>query len=272
VGLGSIIASCPPIATPKYFSNTSQSTLGHTAQRMKISVIIPTLREAARIEALLQALENQQHDAVEIIVVDGGSDDGTLRLVQQHTKVLCLEQTPPGTSRQRNAGAQLATGELLVFMDADNLPHPQFLRDVANSFRRWPFAVACPWFIARESLTIRAIYWGFNVLFWLGQSWLRTGSGVCIITPRHVWKSVGGFREDLHLGEDIDFIRRAARRGWHRHLWVPLETSGRRFQRDGVWQLIKFYMRISPLILSGRYERLKSIPYPSAPYDKNMKP
>ncbi len=233
---------------------------------MKVSVVVPTLREAERIDTLLNALEVQSYSPLEIIVIDGSSEDGTAEIVQQHPKVLLMAGAERGTSRQRNAGAEIASGELLIFMDADNNPAPHFVRDVVNSYRRWPFAVACPWFVARESWRIRLIYWGFNLLFWLGQSWVRTGSGVCLITRREVWKTCGGFREDLHLGEDIDFLRRAARYGWHRHLWVGLETSGRRFQREGVGKLIWFYARISPFVMLGLWDKLSTIPYPAAPY------
>jgi glycosyltransferase involved in cell wall biosynthesis len=235
---------------------------------MKVSVIVPTLREAERINSLLIALEAQQYAPLELIVVDGGSEDDTAEIVRRHPKVLLLTDGERGTSRQRNAGAKIASGELLIFMDADNIPSPHFVRDVVNSYRRWPFAVACPWFVARESWGIRLVYWGFNVLFWLGQTWLRTGSGVCLITPRRVWEQCGGFRDDLHLGEDIDFLRRAARYGWHRHLWVGLETSGRRFQRDGVGKLIWFYVRMTPYVILGRWDKLQSLPYPAAPYQK----
>jgi glycosyltransferase involved in cell wall biosynthesis len=224
------------------------------------------LREEERVGNLLHALQAQEYSgAIEIIVVDGKSEDGTLEVVRRFTDVTLLSNER-GTSRQRNAGAQQANGQLLVFMDADCVPGPHFLENVVSSYRRWPFAVACPWFVARESMGIRAIYLVFNLLFWLGQSWLRTGSGVCIVTPRRVFEQVGGFDENLHLAEDIHYIRRASRCGWHRHLVVPLQTSGRRFQQKGVWNLIKFYARITPPLLLGRFESLKKITYEAAPY------
>ncbi len=174
-----------------------------------------------------------------------------------------LEISPAGTARQRNAGGAAAKGELLIFTDADDLPHAQFVSQIARSYRRLPFAVACPWFVARDAgWLVRGIYCAFNWLFFMGQSWLRMGSGVCIVTPRHVFESVGGFDENLHLGEDIRYIRGAAPRfGLHRHLLVPLETSGRRFGQKGAWDLVKFYARITPLLWLGRWDKLKKLPY-----------
>ena len=237
-----------------------------------ISVVIPTLREAERIGDLLHALQAQtfniEYSKPEIIVVDGASEDETQDIVRTFPDVELIVGER-GTSRQRNLGAQKATGELVIWMDADCLPDAQFLSRVARSYQRFPFAVACPWFVAHESLAIRGAYIWFNVLFFLGQSWLRTGSGVCLLAPREVWEKCGGFDESSHLGEDVQFIRRAARFGIHRHLLIPLQTSGRRFQEKGVWQLLWFYARISPSILLGRYHKLRDVKYEAAPYGKS---
>jgi glycosyltransferase involved in cell wall biosynthesis len=232
-----------------------------------ITVVIPTLNEAPRIGTLLRALQ-EQHRGIEYsmcktVVVDGGSSDQTRAIVQQFPDVELLE-SERGVSRQRNLGGRSATSDLVVFMDADCLPSPGFLIQIARSYRRLPFRVACPWFVARESIGVRVAYWFFNVLFFLGQSTLRTGSGVCLLVRREVFEQVGGFDESLHLGEDIHFLRRC---GWpHRHLLVPLQTSGRRFQSEGVWKLMSFYARISPAILLGRYQMLRDVPYEAAPY------
>jgi hypothetical protein len=123
--------------------------------------------------------------------------------------------------------------------------------------------------VAHDSgVTVRAIYFVFNLLFFAGQGWLRMGSGVCLIAPKSIFEKTGGFDESLHLGEDIHFIRRAGRLGLHRHLPVPLETSGRRFGQKGVWPLVKFYARITPLLWLGRWDKLKRTSYEAAPYQE----
>lgn len=234
---------------------------------MNVTVIIPTLNEAARIGALLRALQAQNYAPLEIIVCDGDSDDGTPQIVRQFENVTLLE-CERGTRTQRNYGGNNASGELLIFMDADDLPPRDFAAKIARSYRKFPFAVACPWFVARDSgFLVRAVYFGFNLLFFAGQSSVRMGSGVCLITPKKVFDKVGGFDESLHLGEDIHYIRRASPRfGLHRHLLVPLETSGRRFTQKGAWQLMKFYARITPLLWLGRWDKLKGTAYEAAPY------
>jgi len=234
---------------------------------VKFSVIIPTLNEAGNIGNLLAALQAQEYSGDwEIIVSDGDSDDDTPDIVDSFAGVLLLRGAC-GVSRQRNVGAQSASGELLVFMDADDFPAPDFLQRIAQSYRRFPFAVACPWFVAQDSgFLVRVLYLGFNILFFMGQGWLKTGSGVCLIVQKTVFETIGGFDESLHLGEDVQLIRRAARYGWHRHLCIALKTSGRRFSRKGAWKLMLFYARISPYVLLGQWAELQKFEYQAAPY------
>ncbi len=236
-----------------------------------ISVVIPTLNEGTRIGSLLNALKWQTYAALEIIVCDGHSDDDTVSRTRDTGAMVLRCQR--GTSRQRNEGAHQAKGELLVFLDADDLPSPRFLEGVAKSYRRLPFSIACPWFVAHDSgFLVRAIYFGFNVAFFLGQSTIRTGSGVCLICPREKFLKCGGFHEEMHLGEDIRLIRQLCPRyGLHRHLLVPLETSGRRFENDGIWRLMGFYLLISPLTLLGLWAPLQKLGYKAAPYSAERK-
>jgi hypothetical protein len=136
------------------------------------------------------------------------------------------------------------------------------------AYRRLPFAVACPWFVAYDGgFFTRLCYFFFNVGFFLGQSTLRIGSGVCLICPRRKFLDCGGFDESMHLGEDVRLIRRLCPRyGLHRHLLVPLHTSGRRFEHDGVWKLMWFYTLITPLLVLGLWKPLQKFGYQAAPY------
>src|SRR2546426_909615 len=81
---------------------------------LPMSVIIPALNEAAGIAGCLQSLRSQRPH--QILVVDGGSSDGTVAAAQTADEVLT---TPPGRACQMNAGAARATGDLLVFLHAD---------------------------------------------------------------------------------------------------------------------------------------------------------
>ncbi len=233
------------------------------SSEISVSVVIPTLNEAQRIGGLLEAIKRQNFAGnLEIIVADGQSEDETAAIACQFEGVQVL-QTARGVSRQRNAGAAAATGELLVFFDADDLPGPDFLAQIAASYQKFPFAVACPWLVARDAgLGVRLIYFGFNLGFWLGQSTLRMGSGVCLICPREKFLLSSGFDENLHLGEDIRLIRALCPKfGLHRHLWVPLETSGRRFGKQGAARLMLFYLLITPFLVLGLWKPLQKFKY-----------
>ncbi|PQV62725.1 Glycosyltransferase involved in cell wall bisynthesis [Abditibacterium utsteinense] len=241
---------------------------------LSISVVIPTLNEAARLPALLEKLAIQTLTAQEIWVCDGNSSDQTAQIArdfQSRLPSVRLIECERGTARQRNCGARRAGAELLVFLDADDAPPPDFLWNVARSYQKIPFSIACPWFVARDAgLFVRAIYLGFNLSFWLSQSTFRMGSGVCLICPREKFLTCGGFDESLYLGEDIHLIRKLCpRHGLHRHLLIPLETSGRRFHTDGSLRLLGFYTLISPLILLGLWKPLQKMKYRAAPYHKN---
>jgi len=227
-----------------------------------VSVIIPVLDEASTIGRLLDCLKVQDCDSrFEVIVVDGGSTDGTRKIVGSRQNIRLIV-SPSGVSRQRNAGAAVASGDLLVFLDADTAPHPDFLRGITRAYRKLNYAAACPWFVpATRRPDIHAVYGILNVLFYLSQFRYHTGAGVCIATPRTVFEQVGGFDETLHLGEDVDYLRRAATVGRHRHLLLPLTTSARRFESEGVIRTTVFYARISPALMFGDRDRLRTYQY-----------
>lgn len=230
---------------------------------ISISVIIPTWNEEDCIADLLTALQMQDHTGpMEVLVVDGGSQDATADIVRRFPDVRLLIADRPGVSIQRNRGAAAAQNELLVFLDADNRPGPTFLSRLAGEYARRPFAVACPWFRPdSRHIGIHAFYFVFNCLFWLSQWRFHTGAGICIATQRAVFLQAGGFNETLHLGEDVDYIRRSSHQGRHAHLPIPLITSARRFETDGVGRMIVFYLRISPYLLRGSFDALRSVSY-----------
>ena len=114
---------------------------------MTISVIVPVLNEAARIDRCLRDLENRNFS--EIVVVDGGSHDGTVELVKSHSRVHLVE-TKPGRGIQLDTGARAASGRVLLFLHADvTLPDRacEIIREilmmpntVAGAFRTWTIA------------------------------------------------------------------------------------------------------------------------------------
>ena len=111
---------------------------------MRISIVIPALNEAGTLRATLHALQPLRAQGHEIIVVDGGSEDDTV----DRAGALCDQVlgTLPGRARQMNAGAQVATGEVLWFLHADTLAPAEAALDLAAAVARpgrdwWRFGV-----------------------------------------------------------------------------------------------------------------------------------
>ncbi len=232
------------------------------ASMISVSVVVPALNEAALIGGLIERLIAQDFAGdLEILVVDGQLTDETADIVRRFDRVNLLSGVR-GVSAQRNLGATAADGELLIFLDADTAPPKTFVRKMVRAYQRSNFAVACPWFVPKTLRPdIHLIYGALNSLFYLSQLRYNSGAGVCIATPRRVFETVGRFDESLHIGEDVDFVRRASAIGRHRHLILPLVTSARRFEIEGVVKTASLYARISPAIMSGDFASLRQHKY-----------
>lgn len=198
---------------------------------MRISVIIPTLNEATSIARTVAGV--REAGACEVVVVDGGSGDGTFGIVTSLADIAL--SAPRGRASQMNAGARAATGEILLFLHADTvLPRnfPQLLQDALHD----PAVLG-----GRFDVRLDACGWSFRMIETLMNvrsrlTRIATGDQAIFIR-RDVFVAVGGFSE-LELMEDIEFSRRLKRMGKITCLRAQVVTSARRWQRDGVWRTI----------------------------------
>ena len=198
---------------------------------MRISVIIPTLNEAASIVMILTRV---RHDAeCELIVVDGGSTDETPGLAQLHADQVIV--APRGRARQMNAGAHAANGEGLLFLHADTVLPPHFLRAITDAFTDSAIVGG------RFDVRLDANGWPFRMietLMNLRSRCTRISTGdQALFVRRSVFLAMGGF-PDLALMEDIEFSRQLKRRGRIACLHERVVTSARRWQQDGVFRTI----------------------------------
>ena len=105
---------------------------------MRFSVVIPTYQRQRLVVRLIEALERQEHDDFEaIVVIDGSSDQTAAALPCRSTRfpITVIEQDHRGVAVARNSGAAIAKGELLLFLDDDMLPDPAMLREHDRSHR-----------------------------------------------------------------------------------------------------------------------------------------
>lgn len=200
------------------------------------SVIIPTLNEAAALPATLTALERAWpgRDEYEVIVVDGGSTDGTAELARRWgARTL---RAPAGRAGQLNAGARGARGAFLFFLHADTHVPP----DLTSHLRAAPppNKVTEPKQAIPASFRIR---FGQDDNFWLrlfgrlgdwNLSAFRFGDQGLFVAA-NLFRAVGGYREDHALLEDYELARRLRRRAGFRILPTAVRSSARRYERHG---------------------------------------
>jgi len=176
-----------------------------------LTVIIPTLNEIAYLPQLLDALAVQTRLPDEVIVADAGSKDGTAELARARGARIINGGMP---AVGRNAGARAAKGDLLLFLDADVLPPPDFIARVLEEFEQKKQDVATCFIAPLDGNPLDGmICVGTNLYFQIIQPVSPHAPGFCILSKRTIHEKMGGFDESLTLSEDIDYARRAKRHG-----------------------------------------------------------
>ena len=210
----------------------------------RLSIIVPTLNEAQAIATTLDALADWRVQGAEVIVVDGGSSDTTRQLCQGLADQVLA--SPRGRARQMNAGAAQARSSALLFLHADTLL-PQgglFAVERALHGKAWGrFDVA----ITGGSRLLPVVAGLMNLRSRLGG--IATGDQAIFVT-REAFEAVGGF-PDQGLLEDVELSKRL--RHWSPPACLRLRviTSGRRWERFGVWRTVVLMWRLRFLYWLG---------------------
>lgn len=218
------------------------------------SVVIPVLNEVEMVGSCLEAVRGAGTVPIEIIVVDGGSSDGTAERAAAEAAVLRCER---GRARQLNAGARAARGETLLFLHADTLLPPGAFAAIAGALRD-PRVVG-----GAFALDFRERFRGARLLAFganLRARLFRLPLGdQALFVRREAFEALGGF-PDLPLLEDAEFVRRLRGRGRVRLLRERVRTSARRWRRGGAlvtlrnWTLLALHAAgVSPATLKQWY-------------------
>ena len=226
---------------------------------MRLAIVVPVLNEAATIEAALARLAPLRERGARLIVVDGGSRDGTAeRAAPLADRVIAA---PRGRASQMNAGAQVdeaRAADVLLFLHADTrLPEgadrviTHALADGAHSWGRF-------------DVRLDGDGWPLRLIETL-MNWRSRATGIAtgdqaMFATRAAFDWLHGFAP-LPLMEDIDFCSRAKRLTRPAALRERVVTSARRWQRHGIWRTVAlmWWLRLSyffgadPAVLAQRY-------------------
>lgn len=188
---------------------------------MTVSVIIPSYNKEAFIEKTIRSVLDQTHSSVEIIVVDDGSTDDSWSIIRSFgDKIKAIRQENQGACHARNRGTSRASGEALMFLDADDLIAPNTISALVQVLEEEGECIAaCPW----------------NFLVWDGEKWISEDAGNPDTPPnedyilgwltdwfvppcgllwhRAAYEKTGGWNDDLTANQDGDLVLRALLEG-----------------------------------------------------------
>ena len=223
---------------------------------MTISVIIPTLNEAPAIEGTLNCLRHPAFS--EILIVDGGSHDGTLARAAGASPKARLLSSPKGRARQMNNGAAASTGEILLFLHADTLLPPTAGDDITSALQD-PRIIGGRFDVRLDKDT--GWLWGISRLMNLRSRMTNIATGdQALFVRKPVFLAVGGF-PDIPIMEDIAFTKQLKQKGRIAALHSCVITSARRWAQHGairtillMWALrLLFFFGVPPARLKQWY-------------------
>ena len=209
---------------------------------MKISIIIPVLNEASLITQTLSTLQPLRAAGHELIVVDGGSSDDTIALSEPLADQII--RSSRGRSRQMNAGAKIARGDILLFLHSDTLlpkgGDQLIISEMEKKRKNWGrFDVR----LSGRHLLLRIVEWLMN---WRSRiTGIATGDQA-IFVQKNLFETVDGF-PNINLMEDITMSKFLKKNGPPLCLWQRVITSSRRWERNGILRtiLLMWFLRLA---------------------------
>jgi rSAM/selenodomain-associated transferase 2 len=230
---------------------------------MSISVIIPTLNEEISIVRTLDAVSRLVNIA-EIIVVDGGSSDKTIEMVenfQTGKKIKLIKTSQANRGKQLDVGAKNASGDVFWFVHADTRPVSGCGKQI-RELMRYDEIVGGNFEIVFDGRD----FWS-RFLTWLYPKLRSIGlvyGDSAMFARRETYEKIGGFRE-LPLFEDVDLYKRLKKKGQFAHINLSVTTSSRRFKnRSFLWTFAKwsifqglYWFGVPARLLAKSYKKIR---------------
>jgi rSAM/selenodomain-associated transferase 2 len=199
---------------------------------MQLSIIIPVLNDAPALTRLLPQLAPLRQRGAEVIVVDGGSTDESMRIARESANQAIAANR--GRALQQNAGAAAASGDALWFLHADCAPPEHADRLIEQAV-----AAGASW--GRFDVRLQGNSWLLPMVAW-SMNHRSHLTGICtgdqgLFVTRAVYDAAGGF-PSIALMEDIAFSKALKRCGPPARIVQPIIASGRRWDKSGAWRTI----------------------------------
>ncbi|MBL3557464.1 MULTISPECIES: TIGR04283 family arsenosugar biosynthesis glycosyltransferase [Marinobacter] len=208
------------------------------SESLSLSVVVPVWREAASIQPFLKSLQQVREEGHEVIVVDGGSDDGTAELAAPWCDQVLIGGK--GRALQMNVGAEAAQGNVLLFLHADTvLPDSAFehLQHFFSSRKQWGrFDVQ----LSGQRALFRVVAWFMNRRSRL--TGIATGDQAMFVRTS-VFRAVQGFAP-IPLMEDVELSKRLCSLSGPYCIGDPVTTDSRRWEQRGAWRTIFLMWRL----------------------------
>lgn len=204
-----------------------------------ITVIIPAYNEAACIAETIRGILNEAPALLsDVIVVDGGSTDGTPKAAEE-AGAKVIRSPKKGRAAQMNEGARHANTPVLYFLHADSIPPAGFPMQIAGHIKSG-FSSGC------YRLAFDHKHWFLQLNCWFTRfdvNAVRFGDQSLFVT-KEVFAAAGGFREDHIVMEDQEIIPRLKRHGRFKVMDGAVTTSARKYLDNGIYRMQGVFFRI----------------------------
>jgi rSAM/selenodomain-associated transferase 2 len=207
---------------------------------MKISIIIPVLNEENSIAKLLDYLLEIKNSEFtnEIIIVDGGSEDKTLEILETYSEIIILK-SQKGRAIQMNFGAGQASSEILYFLHSDTFPPKNFDSEIINQIKKGNFSGCFKMKFDNNHIVLKISQWFTQFNF---QS--CRGGDQSLFVERNLFNKLKGFNESLTIYEDNEFIHRLYKSSKFTVIQNAIITSARKYLKNGIWKLQFHFLMI----------------------------
>lgn len=223
---------------------------------MQLAFVIPAYNEEALIGPCLESVMREVNKSdfdIEVVVVNNASTDRTKEIAQSFEGVTVVDETKKGLVHARNAGFEATSAELVANIDADTQLPAGWINTVMDNFaaRSDMVALSGPYIYHDLSLWDRALvrmfYYISYCVYLLNQYVLKVGSmiqGGNFVIKRSAWNKAGGYDTSISFyGEDTDIAVRMSKVGYVKWTFgLPMYTSGRRLQEEGVFKTAGTYV------------------------------